>query len=110
MRDQPKIIGVIPAHFDSQRLPGKVLLNIGEKAIVQWVYERARASSLLEELFVATDSERVEEYCPKFHLAPGCRHGGRHRIRTACQALLYQNFPRLIGFRPEDYADWKTGW
>jgi 3-deoxy-manno-octulosonate cytidylyltransferase (CMP-KDO synthetase) len=63
MRDQPKIIGVIPAHFDSQRLPGKVLLNIGEKAIVQWVYERARTSSLLKELFVATDSEKVAEYC-----------------------------------------------
>ena len=63
MRNHPKIIGVIPAHFDSQRLPGKVLLNIGEKAIVQWVYERARVSSLLKELFVATDSKKVEEYC-----------------------------------------------
>jgi 3-deoxy-manno-octulosonate cytidylyltransferase (CMP-KDO synthetase) len=65
MRDKPKIVGVIPAHFDSQRLPGKVLLKIGEKAIVEWVYERARASSLLKELFVATDSERVEEYCSR---------------------------------------------
>ena len=63
MQEHPKIFGVIPAHFDSQRLPGKVLLNIGEKAIVHWVYERARASSLLNELFVATDSERVEKYC-----------------------------------------------
>ncbi len=58
-----KIVGVIPAHFESRRLPGKVLLNIGEKAIVHWVYERARASSLLNELFVATDSKKVEEYC-----------------------------------------------
>lgn len=63
MRKYSKIIGVIPAHFDSQRLPGKVLLNIGKTAIVHWVYERARASSLLNELFVATDSKKVEEYC-----------------------------------------------
>ena len=65
MRDHPKVIGVIPAHFDSQRLRGKVLRSIGEKAVVHWVYERARASSLLEELFVATDSERVEDYCKR---------------------------------------------
>jgi 3-deoxy-manno-octulosonate cytidylyltransferase (CMP-KDO synthetase) len=65
MRDHPKVIGVIPAHFDSQRLPGKVLRNIGEKAIVHWVYERARASPLLKELFVATDSERVASYCDR---------------------------------------------
>ncbi len=63
MQEHSKIIGVIPAHFDSQRLPGKVLLSIGEKAIVQWVYEGARASSLLSDLFVATDSKRIEEYC-----------------------------------------------
>ena len=65
MHKHSKIVGVIPAHFDSQRLPGKVLLNIGEKAIVHWVYERARASSLLNELFVATDSKKVEEYCSR---------------------------------------------
>jgi 3-deoxy-manno-octulosonate cytidylyltransferase (CMP-KDO synthetase) len=63
MRDRPKIIGVIPAHLDSTRLPGKVLLNIGEKPIVQWVYERARQSPLLSELFVATDSEKVQQQC-----------------------------------------------
>ena len=63
MRDHPKVIGVIPARFDSQRLPGKILLKIGEKAVVRWVYERARTSSLLNELIVATDSDRVEEYC-----------------------------------------------
>jgi len=63
MPDHPKIVGVIPARFDSQRLRGKVLLNIGEKAVVHWVYERASASELLDELLVATDSKRVEDYC-----------------------------------------------
>jgi 3-deoxy-manno-octulosonate cytidylyltransferase (CMP-KDO synthetase) len=60
---QNRIVGVIPARLDSQRLPGKVLLEIGGKAIVQWVYERARKTSLLGELLVATDSEKVREYC-----------------------------------------------
>jgi 3-deoxy-manno-octulosonate cytidylyltransferase (CMP-KDO synthetase) len=63
MKIHHKIVGVIPARLDSQRLPGKVLLEIGGKAIVQWVYERAKRSPLLGELLVATDSEKVRDYC-----------------------------------------------
>lgn len=58
-----RIIGVIPARLESQRLPGKVLIDIIGKAMVHWVYDRARRSPLLDELLVATDSERVRQYC-----------------------------------------------
>jgi 3-deoxy-manno-octulosonate cytidylyltransferase (CMP-KDO synthetase) len=63
MPDRPTIIGVIPARLDSHRLPGKVLLQIGPKPMLQWVYERARQASLLNELYVATDSEKVRQFC-----------------------------------------------
>jgi 3-deoxy-manno-octulosonate cytidylyltransferase (CMP-KDO synthetase) len=63
MKIHQKIVGVIPARLDSQRLPGKVLLNIGNKAMIHWVYERARKSPLLGKLLVATDSEKVRQYC-----------------------------------------------
>ncbi len=56
-------MGVIPARLDSARLPGKVLLKLGNKSMVQWVYERARQSPLLDELLVATDSEKVGRHC-----------------------------------------------
>lgn len=65
MRDQPKITGVIPARLDSQRLPGKVLIPIGSKPMIQWVYERARKSPLLEDIWVATDSTEIQECCEK---------------------------------------------
>jgi 3-deoxy-manno-octulosonate cytidylyltransferase (CMP-KDO synthetase) len=68
MRDHPKILGVIPARFNSQRLPGKVLLHIGKKPMVHWVYERARQSPLLDELLVATDSKSVQQYCLSFNI------------------------------------------
>jgi len=63
MKGHHKIIGVIPARLDSQRLPGKVLLPIGDKAMIHWVYERSRKSPLLNQLVVATDSEKVRQYC-----------------------------------------------
>ena len=45
---------VIPARYASARLPGKALLTIGSKPMIQWVYERARASRACEVL-IATD-------------------------------------------------------
>ena len=63
MRQSYKIIGVIPARLDSQRLPGKVLLDIAGKPMIQWVYERTRQSTLLTRLLIATDSEKVLHFC-----------------------------------------------
>ena len=45
---------VIPARYASVRLPGKVLLSIGGKPMLQWVYERSRASRA-HEVLIATD-------------------------------------------------------
>ena len=49
---------VIPARFDSSRLPGKALLPLAGKPMLQWVHERARACGAAEEC-VATDDERI---------------------------------------------------
>lgn len=51
---------VIPARYESVRLPGKALQPIGGKPMVQWVYERARAAGALEVL-IATDDARILE-------------------------------------------------
>jgi len=45
---------VIPARYASARLPGKALLSIGGKPMIQWVYERAQASRA-SEVLIATD-------------------------------------------------------
>jgi 3-deoxy-manno-octulosonate cytidylyltransferase (CMP-KDO synthetase) len=49
---------VIPARFASTRLPGKALLPIGGKPMLQWVYERA-SSAGAREVLIATDDERI---------------------------------------------------
>ena len=45
---------VIPARFDSSRLPGKVLLPLAGKPMIQWVHERARDAQAAE-VVIATD-------------------------------------------------------
>jgi 3-deoxy-manno-octulosonate cytidylyltransferase (CMP-KDO synthetase) len=49
---------VIPARFDSSRLPGKALLPLAGKPMLQWVHERARACGAAE-VCIATDDERI---------------------------------------------------
>jgi 3-deoxy-manno-octulosonate cytidylyltransferase (CMP-KDO synthetase) len=50
-------LGIIPARYASTRFPGKPLALLGQKPMIQWVYEGA--SSLLEHVLVATDDERI---------------------------------------------------
>lgn len=50
---------IIPARYASTRLPGKPLIEINNKPIIQWVYERASQSKLAQEVIVATDDERI---------------------------------------------------
>jgi len=49
---------VIPARYDSSRLPGKALLPLAGKPMLQWVHERA-SSSRAAEVIIATDDERI---------------------------------------------------
>jgi 3-deoxy-manno-octulosonate cytidylyltransferase (CMP-KDO synthetase) len=49
---------VIPARYASTRLPGKALLPMAGKPMIQWVHERA-ASSRASEIFIATDDARI---------------------------------------------------
>jgi 3-deoxy-manno-octulosonate cytidylyltransferase (CMP-KDO synthetase) len=56
---------VIPARFASTRLPGKPLLKIAGKPLIQWVYERALRSRA-SEVLVATDDERIAAAATEF--------------------------------------------
>ena len=56
---------VIPARFASARLPGKPLLTIGDRPLIQWVWQSAVASGA-GSVLVATDDERIRSAAVKF--------------------------------------------
>ncbi len=58
-----KIIGVIPARYGSTRFPGKPLVNLKGRPLIQWTIEGAKKSKLLSEVIVATDDERIKQAC-----------------------------------------------
>ena len=62
-----KIIGVIPARYQSSRLPGKPLKDIHGKPMIYWVAKRVEAS-ILTEYYVATDDDRIFDTCQKYSI------------------------------------------
>ena len=60
------IIGIIPSRFASKRLPGKPLINISGKSMIQRVYEQCEKSLLLNKLVVATDDKRIYQHVNEF--------------------------------------------
>ena len=61
-----KITAIIPARFGSTRFEGKALADICGKPMVQHVYERTTRSSLVSDVVVATDDERIVAAVRKF--------------------------------------------
>jgi 3-deoxy-manno-octulosonate cytidylyltransferase (CMP-KDO synthetase) len=55
-------VGIIPARFASTRFPGKPLVDIGGKSMIQRVYEGAQRATLLDRVVVATDDQRIFEH------------------------------------------------
>ena len=61
-----KILGVIPARYASTRFPGKSLAVIGDKTMVQRVYEQASKAKSLDAVVVATDDIAILNHVKSF--------------------------------------------
>lgn len=85
------IVAIIPARFASTRLPGKPLAEIHGKTMIERVWERARAATLLQRVIVATDDERVAAAVRRFGgeavMTSAAHATGTDRLAEAVQAV-----------------------
>lgn len=90
-----KIAGLIPARYDSVRFPGKPLVEIQGRPMVQHVYERAVSVSELSAVYVATDDRRIADCVRGFGgkaVMTGEHHAsGTDRIGEAAQIIGLEN-------------------
>lgn len=84
-----KKYGIIPSRFGSSRFPGKPLAMLAGKPLVAWVVEAVKKAKSLDEVFVATDDERivkaVEEYGGVAVMTPSELPSGTDRIACAAR-------------------------
>jgi 3-deoxy-manno-octulosonate cytidylyltransferase (CMP-KDO synthetase) len=104
-----KKVIVIPARYGSTRLPGKLLLDIAGKPIIQWVYERACESTLKDQVLIATDDERIQRRCAAFGAlavmtGAECR-SGTDRVYEAIKTIDADVIINLQGDEPEIRGD-----
>src|SRR5512146_2720258 len=99
-----KILAVIPARLASTRLPRKILRPIAGRPMLAWVYEAARASKLLNEVIVATDSDEIADLCRKegwtFRMtSPDCK-SGTERVVEVSRAIAADVYVNVQGDEP----------
>jgi len=70
-----KVITVIPARFASTRFPGKPLVKLAGKTIIQHVYDNMKSASFLDDVIVATDDQRIYDEVVNF--------GGKVRMTSS---------------------------
>lgn len=96
---------VIPARYASERLPGKPLIEIAGKPMIQHVYERAVESGAVS-VVIATDDDRIREAAEKFG-APVCMtaaeyRSGTERIAEAVVALGYEDDDVIVNVQGDE--------
>ena len=99
-----KAIAIIPARLESTRLPRKVLREIAGKPMLAHVYEAARASALLAEVVVATDSEEVFNLCFErgwsARMTSSAHRSGTERVQEVAASLAADVYLNVQGDEP----------
>ena len=96
---------IIPARLDSTRLPGKVLIDIGGKPMLQHVYENARESGA-NSVVIATDNNQVAEVAEGFGatvcMTSSDHQSGSERLAEAVEARDYEPDEIVVNLQADE--------
>ena len=89
-----RILGIIPARYQSSRFPGKPLADIAGKSMIQRVYEQCLKSQCLSQVLVATDDQRIADHVTSFggHVQ---MTSDQHQSGTDRCAEITENYPQF---------------
>ncbi len=97
------VLGVIPARYGSTRYPGKPLVEIAGTPMIEHVYSRANRATMLDELVVATDDERilttVEEFGGDAILTATDHQSGTDRV---CEVAMNKKADIIVNIQGDE--------
>jgi len=95
---------IIPARMSATRFPGKPLVDIAGKPMIQWVYERAAAARKIERVFVATCDQVIFDAVRSFGgeavMTSDAQRSGTDRLAEAARKLDYDLIVNVQGDEP----------
>lgn len=99
-----KVVGIIPARYGSTRLPGKPLKDILGYPMIWWVYKRVCSVKKLDEVYVATDDERIKGVCEQFNIpvvmTANTHKTAAHRLQEVSESVVADFYLQLNGDEP----------
>ena len=99
-----KIIGVIPCRYQSSRFPGKSLALINGKPMMWHVYQRALESNILDEVYIATDDQRIvkvaNEHNLKTVMTSNKHETGTDRVAEVASQIQADYYINIQGDEP----------
>ena len=104
MKEKFLVLGVIPARFKSSRFEGKPLREINGVPMIKRTYLQAKKSTRLDDLVVATDDQRIVDYCeseniPVVMTSSECLTG-TDRVAEVSKKLEYDFYINIQGDEP----------
>ena len=105
-----KVLGIIPSRFESSRLPGKPLINILGKTMIQRVYEQCLKCKNLDDLIVATDDIRIFNHVKQFNgnaiMTSSCHQSGTDRCNEVINKIdnQFDIIVNIQGDEPVSYT------
>ncbi len=99
-----KIVGIIPCRYASTRFPGKPLALIKDKPMMWHVYQRCLESDILDEVYIATDDERIESVAKELDLRVVMTHRvhstGTDRVSEVAETIEADYYVNVQGDEP----------
>lgn len=99
-----KIIGIIPARYESSRFPGKPLADICGKPMIWWVYQQCKKVVDLTDVYVATDDQRIYDACEQLDMKvimTSTRHRtGTDRVGEVAEKIKADLYVNIQGDEP----------
>lgn len=105
MKMGKKVI-VIPARMASNRLPGKPMLEAAGKSLVQWTYERARATEA-DHVIVATGDAKIAHHCQQVGMT-WMLTTGDHQSGTSRTAEIFTKLEPEVRQRVQVIVNWQV--
>jgi len=101
-----QVLGIVPARLASTRLPNKPLYPILGRPLIEWVWRRVSAMTVLDHAVVATDSEEVAEVCRALgapvEMTSKDHPSGTDRVAEVADRPGYDHYPYVANVQGDE--------